>query len=182
MAFIIIKNMYRYCPNCGKKYKKGVNTTEDYYKCDSCNLVFYNNPKPVAIGFILNKEKNSVLLTQRKIEPYKGYWGLPGGFLRYGEDPRVALERELKEDLSVNAKIGKLIDIFNDQYCNKGIEDEKYSTLALVFLIREIDYEKIKPADDVAEAKFFKFNKLPNLAFENQGVSLKKILKTLTNS
>jgi len=158
--------MYRHCPHCGKKYGKGGSTTEDYYKCNSCDFVFFNNPKPVAIGLILNKKKDSVLLTQRKIEPYKGYWSIPGGFLKYGECPEAALERELREELSVNVKVGKLIDIYNEQYCNKGVEDEKYSTLVLVFLIREIDHEKIKPADDATEAKFFKFNKLPDLAFE----------------
>lgn len=41
--------------------------------------------------------------------PYRAAWGLPGGFARGGEQPQAALEREIREELGVDAAIGPLL-------------------------------------------------------------------------
>lgn len=84
--------MYNNCPHCGGQYSNGGTTKKNMYKCSYCNFIFYNNPKPVANGFVLGPDGKSFLMTQRKFEPYKGCWGIPGGFLQYGEDPKDILK------------------------------------------------------------------------------------------
>lgn len=160
--------MYNNCPQCGSKYNNGGTTKKDTYKCGHCNFVFYNNPKPVVNGFILGSDGRSLLMTQRKFEPYKGCWGIPGGFLHYGEAPKDALERELKEELCVDIKVGDLLGTYNEMYLNGGSKDEVYSVIVLVYLVKVSDVSAIKAADDAMAFEFFLFDDLPSLAFKNQ--------------
>ena len=160
--------MYNNCPHCGNKYDDGGTTKKNMYECGHCSFIFYNNPKPVVNGFILGSDDKSLLMTQRRFGPYKGCWGIPGGFLHYGEDPKDALERELKEELSVDVKVERLLGTYNETYCNGGSEDEAYSVVVLVYLAKVSDASVMKAADDAVAFEFFPFDTLPNLAFENQ--------------
>ncbi|HHH12590.1 MAG TPA: NUDIX hydrolase, partial [Candidatus Moranbacteria bacterium] len=76
--------MYRYCPRCGSPYPAAVvkDTERTTYPYSSCALVFYNNPKPSVNAIILDPD-GKLLLGRRKIEPDKGRWGLPGGFIAW---------------------------------------------------------------------------------------------------
>lgn len=49
-----------------------------------------------------------VLIGQRAEEKHGGLWEFPGGKLEKGETPRLCLQRELKEELGINAEIGEL--------------------------------------------------------------------------
>jgi 8-oxo-dGTP diphosphatase len=63
----------------------------------------------VTAGLII--EQRRILVTQRVKDSSHGLlWEFPGGKVKEGEDPRVALRRELKEELDVEVEIGKLFD------------------------------------------------------------------------
>ncbi|MBI4973139.1 NUDIX hydrolase [Candidatus Roizmanbacteria bacterium] len=69
---------------------------------------------PVAIAIIYNKKTNKYLMTQRKeIDrddvDYGHCWNFPGGGIQWGEDPKVALTREINEELNVEINILTLI-------------------------------------------------------------------------
>ena len=172
--------MYRYCPRCGTKYSEDVGggTSKNSYSCDTCALVFYNNPKPSANAIILDAD-GKLLLGQRKIEPYKGCWGIPGGFISYAETPEQALTRELMEELSVAARIGPIVGTYREIYHNHGRADEAYNVIILVYRAWVDDFAQIVPGDDVAEVKTFLPDALPKLGFKEQEVFLREILPTL---
>lgn len=54
-------------------------------KCGVCGKWHYHNSKPCAGALVVRDGK--VLLAQRGVEPFKGYWDIPGGFLEAGEHP-----------------------------------------------------------------------------------------------
>lgn len=60
----------------------------------------YKNPTPVVVGLVFPRPQE-LLLIRRKIEPHKGKFALPGGYVELGEDWRAALARELDQEASV---------------------------------------------------------------------------------
>jgi 8-oxo-dGTP diphosphatase len=73
----------------------------------------------VAAGVLI--EEGRVLLTQRKAGTHlAGSWEFPGGKVDPGEDPRVALRRELGEELGIDATAGEILDVTFHRYDDAG--------------------------------------------------------------
>ncbi|TGK33332.1 NUDIX domain-containing protein [Leptospira gomenensis] len=93
----------KYCSSCGgsvsKKIPEGDNRLR--FICETCAVVHYENPK-VVVGSIPVWE-NKILLCKRAIEPRKGFWTLPAGFLENRETVEEGAVRETEEE--ANAKI-----------------------------------------------------------------------------
>lgn len=64
--------------------------------CDRCGFIDYVNPRIVA-GVIAVRD-GKVLLCRRAIEPRRGYWTLPAGYMEEGEDVMAAAAREAREE------------------------------------------------------------------------------------
>src|SRR5271166_4487498 len=62
-------------------------------------------------------ENGRVLVTQRKAGTHlAGAWEFPGGKLLPGEDPRVGLKRELREELGIDAAVGEIVEVTFHEY------------------------------------------------------------------
>ncbi len=160
----------KFCLSCGgtleeTPWENGLTLPQ----CTSCGLKIYRNSKPCAAALIIDRENMSILLAKRGIEPYKGYWDLPGGFLRNGEDPKEGMKRELREEIGVECTIGHLLDIFVDTYG----EDDVF-TFNVCYIVTPCSPD-FKPMDDVAEVKWFRADELPeNLGFRYLGDIIQK--------
>lgn len=74
----------------------------------------------VAAGVVLSGGR--VLITQRKAGTHlAGAWEFPGGKVEPGEDPRASLERELREELGVEAEAGEILDVTFHRYPEKAV-------------------------------------------------------------
>lgn len=167
----MIKKNLRFCPRCGHKYSKKPRRGEDLM-CEEneCSYTFYKNSKPVVSAIFLKDGK--ILLTKGATAQKKGLWELPGGFLKEGEHPMKGLRREMKEELSAPVKIGKLFDIVIGKYKDQG---ENVFVLSLYYFAT-LGNDKLKPNDDVSEAKWFDLKKLPDRIF---GEDNRKVLSKL---
>lgn len=94
-------SVMQYCPKCG--HAGFVVNDERSKKCEKCGFTFYLNCATAVAGVIMKGE--SLLLTRRAEEPYKGMWDLPGGFVEFDETPEEALVREVKEELSLKIRV-----------------------------------------------------------------------------
>ncbi|HET7179037.1 MAG TPA: NUDIX hydrolase, partial [Chryseosolibacter sp.] len=74
----------------------------------------------------------SVLLIQRKLEPFKGLWALPGGFMKNGESPEDAVSRELKTETGVDVKYLEQLYTFGDPDRDPRFQVLSVSYFALV--------------------------------------------------
>jgi len=129
------------------------------------------NPVLSVDGIII--EKGKVLMIKRKIEPFKGYWVLPGGHVEYGETVENAIKREIKEELGVSAKIEKLIGVFSNPK-----RDPRYHSISIAYLLKKEKGGKITLNFEASEFKFFPLNNLPkNIGFDHR--EMIKRLKSL---
>ena len=76
------------------------------FVCDACGTVFYQNPKIIA-GCVPVWE-DRVLLCKRAIEPRRGLWTVPAGFMENGETTAQGAARETMEEANANVEIQRL--------------------------------------------------------------------------
>ena len=149
----------KFCSNCGEKNIYGKIDGGVRYHCLKCGTIHYENPKPTST--LICVKDNDILLVKRAVQPAKGLWGLPGGFIELNETPDMAAARELKEETNlvgtVNCQLG-YTSHFNSLHGD---------ILLLGFLMDILDFSKIIAGDDAEDAKLFPFNQLPTLAFES---------------
>ena len=86
----------RFCPHCGTPLVPRDDHGVVRPTCPACSFIAYQNPAP-AVGAILEK-KGSIVLVRRRYEPQVGRWGLPAGFMEYGEGPEETAIRETLEE------------------------------------------------------------------------------------
>ena len=96
-----------FCSQCGSPVTLKVPSGDDRprYVCSACGTIHYQNPK-VVVGSIPVWE-NRILMCRRDIEPRKGYWTLPAGYLENGETTAAGARRETLEE--TGAAVGDLI-------------------------------------------------------------------------
>jgi ADP-ribose pyrophosphatase YjhB (NUDIX family) len=87
-----------FCSQCGQPVVRKVPAGDDRprYVCPICNAVHYQNPK-LVVGCI-PVWNDRILMCRRNIEPRKGYWTLPAGFLENGETAADGARRETIEE------------------------------------------------------------------------------------
>lgn len=98
---------YKHCPHCGDPLPDG-----SWPKgCDGCKRPQYLNPAPVAVA--LQPIGDGLLTVRRGIEPKRGEFALPGGFIDLDESWQEAAVRELREEtqLEVDAATVELFDV-----------------------------------------------------------------------
>ena len=120
----------------------------------------------VVIFTILDGALN-VLLVRRGIEPYKGRWAIPGGFILDGESLEQAALRELREETGV-------ADVYLEQLYTFGDPDRdprgRVITVAYYALIA-MDRAHLRAGTDAAEARWWPVAALPKrLAFDHTGI------------
>jgi ADP-ribose pyrophosphatase YjhB (NUDIX family) len=79
-------------------------------QCESCGFIHYMNPR-VVVGIIV-EHGGRVLLQQRAIDPRRGFWTFPGGFLEFGEMPEDGAHRETKEEVGLDVTIEALHGVY----------------------------------------------------------------------
>ncbi|MDX1737463.1 MAG: NUDIX hydrolase [Alphaproteobacteria bacterium] len=78
--------------------------------CPECNFINYENPLIVAGAVVTYGEK--LLLCRRAIEPRRGYWTIPAGYMELNETPEQGAKREAFEEACADIKIDALLAIY----------------------------------------------------------------------
>ena len=146
-----------YCSNCGKKNVFGYMDGKNRFHCNFCKKIHYENPKPTATLICMNE--NKLLLVRRAIEPGKGEWGLPGGFIELGETANEAAIRELKEETNLKGNPIRLLGHCSHHNTIFG------DVLLLGIEMKISNWNEMRAGDDAADATLFDINNLPTLAF-----------------
>ena len=105
-----------------------------------------------------------VLLIQRGIEPFKGKWAFPGGFMKMDETAEECAKRELEEETGLNNASVEQFYTFSD--VNRDPR-ERVITVAHYALVR---LSEVKGGDDAASARWFSMDEVPSLAFDHDRI------------
>ncbi len=130
----------------------------------------YKYPHPAVttdcVVFGFDGKELQLLLIERGIEPFKGSWALPGGFMNTNETVEQCAMRELREETGVENIYLEQFHVFSSV---KRDPRERVVTVAFVALVRKSDY-KLIASDDAARASWFQVDELPPLAFDHHDI------------
>lgn len=95
----------KFCPDCSEPLNRIVPAGDDRLRhvCGGCGSIHYQNPKLIAGCIPVFGDK--VLLCRRAIQPRRGYWTLPAGFMELGETLAQAAQREAHEEACVSVTL-----------------------------------------------------------------------------
>jgi len=170
-ALYFIMGYLEFCSNCGNKNQFGAKDGNMRHYCLQCGTIHYENPKPTAT--LICAHENQLLLVKRAIEPGKGMWGLPGGFVERGETPEMGAERELLEETNLRGCIKKILGTCS--HFNTVFGD----ILLIGMEVQVKEWSTLRPGDDAAEATLFPLEKLPTLAFPCHEKIVKRYIEQL---
>ena len=121
-----------------------------------------------AIVFGYSKQDGvSVLLIQRKYEPYKNSWAIPGGFVLEDESLEEAVKRELAEETGITVNYLEQLYTFGEP---KRDPRQRIIAVAYFGLVKASQYQELKASTDAENAKWFSIKKLPALAFDHKQI------------
>jgi len=158
-----------FCPYCGYKLIRKILEGRERLYCSRCGKIYYENPTPV-VAVIARDNEGKILLIKRNIEPRRGEWALPSGFMELEESPIEASLRELAEETGLKGRSKKLIGVYPNN-------SEIHGYLVTIIYEVEILGGKLCAGDDAEEAEFFAVNQLPPLAFQSHQEALGEVLK-----
>lgn len=109
----------KFCSQCGAAVERRIPDGDSLprYVCPACGAIHYTNPK-IVVGCVPRWE-DRVLLCRRAIEPRKGLWTLPAGFLEDHETTQAGAARETLEEASARVEVADLHALFNLPHVNQ---------------------------------------------------------------
>lgn len=130
----------------------------------------YDYPRPAVtcdvVLFGYDGSQLHVLLIERGLEPYRGHWALPGGFMHMDETLEQCAARELHEETGVSLVDLKQIGAFSSVHRDpRG----RVITVAFLGLVNKSHY-RLLAGDDAADARWFMLEALPPLAFDHDEI------------
>lgn len=140
------------------------------------NQYVYKYPRPsvttdcVIFGF--DGQSLQVLLIERGIEPYKGMWAFPGGFLNPTETAEEGALRELSEETGLKDAYIEQFHTYSDPERDPR---DRVITIAYYALVR---LQQVQGGDDAARAQWFPMDQIPRLAFDHDRI-LRDAMKQL---
>jgi ADP-ribose pyrophosphatase YjhB (NUDIX family) len=146
-----ILHAWRFCPRCACALEPDTGRVV----CPACGFVAYANSAPCACALV-EDDAGRLLLGRRAIDPDRGLWDIPGGYLEEHEHPLDGLRRELREETGLEIEPLRFVGAFMDWY---GDGPEVNATLNLVWTARASG--EPRAADDVAELRWFAADELP---------------------
>ena len=109
---LLLPGTIRFCPLCSAPLVRRPVPPDhrEQSVCSACGFVFYLNPK--VVGATIPESDGRVLLTRRSIEPGRGLWTFPGGFVDFGESVTDAAIRETFEETGLEVELTGLLNVF----------------------------------------------------------------------
>jgi len=136
--------------------------------CPACGYIHFTDPK-VGVGVLVVKD-DKVLLVRRTMNPERGKWSIPAGYLDRGEDPRKTAVREALEETGLEVAVDGLVDVYYNPPQQGG---------ASIFILYDAHLlgGDMQAGDDADAVGFFGLDELPDIAFASTRDAINLIYK-----
>lgn len=140
-----------FCSQCGQptRYRVPDGDNRERHVCDHCDTIHYQNPRIIAGCIPTSGDR--VLLCKRAIEPRRGYWTLPAGFLENGETILQGALRECLEEAGAQLNSPSLC----------GIYDIPHISQVYVFYQGPLSNDRFSAGDESLEVELFQEREVP---------------------
>jgi ADP-ribose pyrophosphatase YjhB (NUDIX family) len=140
-----------FCSACGARVDHRVPEGDNLprHVCVSCGIIHYENPK-LVVGCIPEWE-DRILLCRRAIEPRRGLWTVPAGFMENGETTAAGAQRETLEEANARVEVLAPYALFNIPHI---------SQVYLLFRARLLDLD-FHPGAESLEVRLFEETQVP---------------------
>lgn len=116
------------------------------------------HPRPSCHAVIPDPAGSRLLLIQRASEPYRGWWGLPGGAIELGETVEEALRREVQEETGLEIAPGRLLTLKDAIGCDA--EQRVTYHFVILFFTATLLGGELRAGDDAASAAWVEVSEL----------------------
>jgi 8-oxo-dGTP diphosphatase len=165
-----VRGHVKFCPRCGARTKKVRIGAVKRDSCPSCEEIFYDNPLS-AVAIVAEKD-GRVVFIKRNVQPAKGMWALPGGFIEQGESVEGAALRELREETGLKAKKAEIIKVTTAQTMF-------FKTLIIIGVRATGLTGSLKAGDDAGDAKWCRLDKTPSVTFPAHKLFVMQVKKKI---
>jgi len=157
----------RFCEHCGSTLVRITVDTRTLATCSRCGHIAFHNPTVVAVTVLVDRDahgSDGVWLIRRGIEPFRGSWALPGGYVDAGEHPHDAARRECMEEVLCDVRIGTLLGVHHAKFNgDDGVVVIAYAGTPL---------STPRVGAEVVEVRRFPLSLRPSLAFDTHEAAL----------
>lgn len=145
----------RHCRECGSPVVYRLPDDGDNKPravCTACTTIHYENPLNV-VGTVpfWGEDGRQVLLCLRNIEPRRGKWTLPAGFMELGETTAEGARRETSEEAGASIEMGPLFTLMNVS---------RVGQVHMYYLARLLN-DRFDPGHETIEARLFTEDEIP---------------------
>ncbi len=148
-----------------QKFERRVPAGDDRERnvCANCDYVAYENPK-IVVGSVASFE-GSILLCRRAIEPRRGFWTLPAGYLELGESVEEGALREASEEARCRLKLDRILAVYSVP---------SISQVQILFRAH-LENPDFAPGPESAEVELYRWADIPwpDIAFPTVGWALR---------
>lgn len=117
--------------------------------CPACGLVIYHNPKVVAS--VIPERDGRIVLVRRAMNPARGAWVFPGGYVDRGETIEEAARRETWEETGLTVRLERLL----------GVYSRAGDDVVLVVYAGQVEDGELVAGEEEMEAAWFSADALP---------------------
>lgn len=149
---------WKYCPICGGALAPADDGQGERPYCGPCDRFYYSNPTPAACCFLTNDD-GELLLVQRSVEPRKGLWTLPGGYVELGESTEEGALRELQEETGLTGSGTRLLGVTTYSSAHHG------GIIVIGYTVERWEGE-MTAMTDAMDLGFYAPDNRPPIAFE----------------